>query len=57
MYECVSENCTFISNTIRGLHDHMKDVHNIINGKMMVKSTENDWTDVMEGHPILPVQR
>lgn len=57
MYECTEDGCTYTANSSRKVTEHLSSCHRIHGECVKVKSTENDWTDVMEGHPIIHVQR
>ena len=56
MYECREKGCGFSADKATDISAHMIQVHKISNNKLMVKSTENDWTDILEGHSIIPAQ-
>ena len=56
MYECTETGCHFVSDTVTQVSQHLTHAHGIINNKLMVKSTQNDWTDILEGHSIIPAQ-
>lgn len=56
MYECTEVDCTFNTNTSNALSQHLAIEHGKHNSKLMTKSTENDWTEVDEGHSIIPLQ-
>lgn len=56
MYQCTVSDCLFTSQTTRLLKQHLMQAHSILNEQVSVKSTQNDWIDVLEGHPIIPVQ-
>jgi len=56
MYECSTVDCNFVTDTLNSLSQHLSRVHNIHDKKLMTKSTENDWTEIIEGHPIIQAQ-
>ena len=56
MYECTETGCYFVSDTVTQVSQHLTHTHGILDNKLMVKSTQNDWTDILKGHSIIPAQ-